>query len=198
MKFSFAKLKAVLLDRDGVINEEPGPILTPGQFIMIPGSADAVARLNRKGLLCIVISNQAAFARGQLDQKTFSAITTKMEEALASAGGRVDAQFYCPHHPDWENGKRREVPGPCGCRKPLHGMLAQAGLEHSFGPEEAVLIGDKTSDFEAAARWGCPSIGVRTGHGGKDGLCAREPEYWARDLDAAVRLLLNAAGLKDN
>lgn len=192
MKLCFPNLQAVLLDRDGVINEEPGPILNRTQFIMIPGSANAIARLNQRGWLCLVISNQAAFARGKLDAQTFAAITEKMEEELSQAGARIDAQYYCPHHPDWENGKPRPVPEPCGCRKPRPGLLNQAGLAHAFNPNEAVLIGDKTSDFEAAARWGCSSIGVRTGHGGKDGLCARKPDFWGEDLADAVEMLITA------
>jgi phosphoglycolate phosphatase-like HAD superfamily hydrolase len=69
-------------------------------------------------------------------------------------------------------------------------LLAQAGAALGFTPDEAVLIGDKTSDFEAAARWGCPAIGVRTGYAGSDGNCERDPDVWAEDLSAAVEGLL--------
>ena len=71
-KSLFKNLRVVLLDRDGVINEEPGPILTPEQFVMIPKSAAAVARLNAEGFRCFVITNQAAFARGDLSESSIS------------------------------------------------------------------------------------------------------------------------------
>jgi len=79
-KSLFNNLRVVLLDRDGVINEEPGPILTPEQFVMIPKSAAAVARLNAEGFRCFVITNQAAFARGDLSESAFQAITDKMQQ----------------------------------------------------------------------------------------------------------------------
>ena len=187
----FQSIRAILLDRDGVLNEEPGPPLTPEEFVWIPGSAEAVARLNRQGWLVALVTNQSVLARGHLTVSGLEAIHQKMQEDLADAGGRVDGIFYCPHHPKWENGERRTVPAPpCGCRKPGSGLLMQAGTVLGFTPDEAVLIGDKTSDFEAAARWGCPSVGVRTGYAGSDGNCDRDPDCWAEDLSSAVEWLL--------
>ena len=187
----FQKLRAVLLDRDGVLNEEPGPPLTPEEFIWIPGSAKAVTRLHQQGLIVAIVTNQSVFARGQLAESGLGMIHQKMCKELAEVGGQVDGIFYCPHHPKWENGRLRVTPlPPCGCRKPEPGLLAQAGAALGFTPDEAVLIGDKTSDFEAAARWGCPAIGVRTGYAGSDGNCERDPDVWAEDLSAAVEGLL--------
>lgn len=187
----FTKLRAVLLDRDGVLNEEPGPPLTPEEFVWIPGSAEAVALLNRQGWLVTLVTNQSVFARGRLTESGLAAIHQKMRKELAEVGGKVDGIFYCPHHPKWENGRLRTAPAPpCGCRKPEPGLLAQAGAAFGFMPDEAVLIGDKTSDFEAAVRWGCPNIGVRTGYAGSDGNCDRSPDVWAEDLSSAVEWLL--------
>ena len=134
-KSLFNNLRVVLLDRDGVINEEPGPILTPEQFVMIPKSAAAVARLNAEGFRCFVITNQAAFARGDLSESEFQAITDKMQYELHKAGAHLDGQYYCPHHPDWENGKHREVPASCACRKPGTLLLEKAAEEHGFSAE---------------------------------------------------------------
>ncbi len=187
----FTKLRAVLLDRDGVLNEEPGPPLTPEEFVWIPGSAQAVARLNQQGLIVAIVTNQSVFARGYLTESGLAAIHQKMRRELADTGGKVNGIFYCPHHPKWENGQRLTTPAPpCGCRKPEPGLLEQAGTALGFTPDEAVLIGDKTSDFKAAARWGCPAIGVRTGYAGTDGNCNRAPEVWAEDLSAAVEWVL--------
>jgi D-glycero-D-manno-heptose 1,7-bisphosphate phosphatase len=159
-KHSFNKLRIVLMDRDGVINQEPGPILTSEQFVMIPNSASAVSRINAKGWLCFVITNQSAFARGDLSEPVFQTITDKMHLELEKSGAHIDGQYFCPHHPDWENGKRRMAPKRCACRKPGTLLLEQVSAEYGFSPEEAVLIGDSTSDFAAAANWGTCSIRV--------------------------------------
>jgi len=190
-KFLFNNLHVVLLDRDGVINEEPGPVLTPEKFVMIPKSAEAVARINDRGLRCFVITNQAAFARGDLNESGFQSITEKFYQELKKSGAHLDGQYYCPHHPDWENGKRRPLPVSCACRKPGTLLLERAAQEHGFSAEESVLIGDSTSDFAAAAKWGARSIGVRTGHGGQDKKVNAVPECWQDDLWSAVDFLLS-------
>ena len=186
----FNNLGVILLDRDGVINEEPGPILSPEQFVMIPKSAVAVAKLNARGWRCFVITNQAAFARCDLSERVFQTITEKMHSELEKNAAHIDGQYYCPHHPDWENGQRRAEPKPCACRKPGTLLLEQAAAEYGFSPEETVLIGDSTTDFAAAAKWGTCSIGVRTGHAGQDGKLSAEPDYWKTDLWEAVEFLL--------
>jgi len=99
----FNNLGVILLDRDGVINEEPGPILTPEQFVMIPKSAAAVARLNDQGWRCFVITNQAAIARGDLNESVLKTITEKMHSELEKSGAHIDGQYYCPHHHNREN-----------------------------------------------------------------------------------------------
>ena len=190
IKYTAKKLRVILLDRDGVINQEPGPILTPEQFVMIPKSAAAVARLNAKGWQCFVITNQAAFARGDLSETVFQTITAKMGSELEKSGAHIDGQYYCPHHPDWKNGQRRKEPKPCACRKPGTLLLEQAAAEHGFSAAESVLIGDSIGDFAAAAKWGTCSIGVRTGHAGQDGKASAEPDYWKADLWDAVEFLL--------
>ena len=187
----FSRLRVILLDRDGVINHEPGPILNPEQFVMIPGSADAVARINSQGWKCFVITNQAAIARGDLNPDVFGQITDKMHRELQKSGAHIDGQYFCPHHPDWKNSRRQTSPVPCLCRKPGTQMLEQASSEHDFVQEEAVFIGDTTTDFAAAAEWGTCSIGVRTGGAGKDGKMSIDPDYWLDDLWSAVDFLLD-------
>ena len=190
-KISFSRLRVILIDRDGVINHEPGPILNPDQFVMIPGSADAVAKINAKGWKCFVITNQAAIARGELSEDVFEQITNKMILELNKSGAQIDGQYFCPHHPDWKNGKRRKNPVSCLCRKPGIRLLEQASSEHGFVPEEAVFIGDTTTDFAAASDWGALSIGVRTGWAGEDGKMSVFPDYWSDDLKSAVDFLLH-------
>ncbi len=93
-KISFSKLRVILIDRDGVINHETGPILNPDQFAMIPGSADAVAKINAKGWKCFVITNQAAIARGDLSEDVFQQITNKMYLELKKSGAQIDGQYF--------------------------------------------------------------------------------------------------------
>ncbi len=188
--FNFSHLRVILLDRDGVINQEPGPILSPEQFIMIPNSAEAVAKINKKGWLCFVITNQAAFARGDLNSSVFSEITNKMHQKLEKVGAHLDGQYFCPHHPDWNNGQRLQKKVPCKCRKPQTLLLEKAAKEHHFTQQETIFIGDSTSDFAAAQNWGTQSIGVRTGHAGQDGKANAEPDFWKKDLSEAVDFLI--------
>ncbi len=190
-EISFSILRVILLDRDGVINHEPGPILNPEQFSMIRGSADAVARINAKGWKCFVITNQSAIARGDLSEDVFEQITNKMHRELKKSGAHIDGQYLCPHHPDWKSGRRQKNQIKCLCRKPGTQMLEQASFDHGFVPEEAVFIGDTTTDFGAAADWGTCSIGVRTGCAGKDGKISVYPDYWSDDLWSAVDFLLD-------
>ena len=189
MNHHFVKLQAVLLDRDGVINEESGSVLEPAGFHFIAGSAKAVARINKAGWLALVITNQSALARGKMELRNFVEITHVMNLGLANFGAHLDGQYFCPHHPDWHLGKRLSKPWICNCRKPELGLLQRACNAHGILPNEAVMIGDTTKDFEAAHRFGCISIGVRTGHGGLEGTCDRKPNYWFDDLDTAIKWL---------
>jgi len=191
MQTNSTKLRVILLDRDGVINREPGPILYPKDFVMIPRSAAAIARINNRSLLCFVITNQAAFARGDLNKENFQKITDKMFFELKSFGAHVDGQYVCPHHPEWENGNRRSINKPCDCRKPGTLLLEKAAKENNFSAKESVFIGDSATDFEAAAKWGTISIGVLTGNSSEDNQDGVQPDFWKKDLWEAVDFLLN-------
>ena len=114
-----------------------------------------------------------------------------MNRKLFLSGARVDAMYFCPHHPDWDAGKKRSSPKNCGCRKPEPGLLEKACRAHGILPSETVMIGDTTRDFEASRRFGCFSIGVRTGHGGQDGTCSTKPDCWQDDLASAVDWLMD-------
>ena len=109
-------MKLVLLDRDGVINEDSDDyIKSPEEWIPIPGSLEAIARLNREGYKVIVVSNQSGIARGLFDTDMLARIHAKMVEAVRAKGGEVEAVFFCPHGPD----------GGCRCRKPLPGLFEE-------------------------------------------------------------------------
>jgi len=155
--------KAVLLDRDGVINfDSPDYILAPQQWRTIPGSLEAIAKLTSAGIPVAIISNQSALGRGMLDQETFQAIHAKMMLAIEEAGGEIAHTAYCPHAPEDE----------CDCRKPAPGLidetLEQLGL--TAQTENVVLIGDSVRDVQAAMAAGITPVLVQTGYGDADAI----------------------------
>ena len=102
-------MKLVILDRDGVINYDSAQFIkSPDEWKPIPGSLEAIAELNQAGFRVVLASNQSGIGRGLFDMATLNAINDKMHRALAQAGGRIDAMFYCPHAAE----------ANCSCRKP--------------------------------------------------------------------------------
>ncbi|HEX2116621.1 MAG TPA: D-glycero-beta-D-manno-heptose 1,7-bisphosphate 7-phosphatase [Alphaproteobacteria bacterium] len=151
-------MRLILLDRDGVLNEDrPDYVKSPGELVMIPGAAAAVARLNRAGLKVALCTNQSCVGRGIITVERLERIHEHLRERLAHEGGRLDAIYFCPHAP-WEN---------CGCRKPAAGMLREALRRFGIDPADAAMIGDGLRDLQAAKAAGCARHLVRTGSGTK-------------------------------
>ena len=151
-------MRLVLLDRDGVLNEEhPGSVKSPDEFVMVPGAAAAVAKLNERGFKVAVVTNQSIIGRGVIDEAMLSKIHDGLHQALRKEGGWVDAIFFCPDHRD--NATQRRKPGPA--------MLKEALVQFSAKASETPIIGDQLIDLEAGAAIGCPRILVRTGRGSK-------------------------------
>jgi D-glycero-D-manno-heptose 1,7-bisphosphate phosphatase len=175
----------VLLDRDGVLNEDrPDYVKNPGELVMIPGAAEAVARLNGAGIRVAVVTNQACVGKGIIDLTMLDRIHQHLRGNLARAGARLDEIFFCPD-PPWAATDNRK-PGP--------GMLRQALAQFKTEPAVAVMIGDTLRDMEAALTVGCRRILVRTGKGRNtqaEGLPHRIlPVAVHDDLAAAVDSLL--------
>jgi len=175
----------IMFDRDGVLNEDRADyVKTPGELVLVPGVARAVARLNRANVTTVVVTNQGGIGRGLLDEDTLARIHDKLCEDLAHENARLDHILFCPDHPD----------RPTERRKPAPGMLREA-LDH-FGAAAAAtpMVGDSLRDLEAAAALGCPRILVLTGHGEKTlevGLPENvQPVAVYDDLAAAVDALL--------
>ncbi len=178
-------MKLIILDRDGVINEDSDAyIKSPEEWVPIPGSLEAIARLNRAGWTVAVATNQSGVGRGLYDRATLDRIHARMNAALAAAGGRVDALYYCPHTPE----------DHCACRKPLPGLLESIARHYGVSLAGVPAIGDSLRDLQAAVAVDARPILVRTGKGEQTltnpDLPPGTPVY--PDLAAAVTGLLNS------
>jgi D-glycero-D-manno-heptose 1,7-bisphosphate phosphatase len=148
--------KLVVLDRDGVINVDSDRyIKSPDEWVAIPGSLGAIARLHAHGFGIVVVSNQSGIGRGLFSEATLAAIHSKMRAAIEGAGGAIDGIYYCPHRPD----------EGCRCRKPSPGLLEQIETDFGCSLENTPFIGDKLTDVEAAVAVGARPILVSTGDG---------------------------------
>ncbi len=150
------KYKIIILDRDGVINEDSDEyIKSPAEWHPIPGSLAAIAQLNKAGIKVAVISNQSGIARGFFTEETLAKIHKKMQDALAAIGGHIDDIFYCPHYPD----------DKCACRKPNPKMVLDILHKYKIDKKDVLVVGDKFSDIELAKNVGCDVVLVKTGKG---------------------------------
>jgi D-glycero-D-manno-heptose 1,7-bisphosphate phosphatase len=149
-------MKLAILDRDGVINADSlQHVKTPAEWKLLPGSGEAVARLNQAGFTVVVATNQSGIGRGLFDMDMLNAIHEKMRKELAPFGARVDSIFFCPHTPD----------ARCTCRKPKPGMFLDIASRYDIGLAGVPAVGDALRDLEAAAAAGCQPILVLTGKG---------------------------------
>ena len=145
--------RAFFLDRDGALNEDRGYISRLEDFVMLPGSAQAVAELNRAGWLVVVFTNQSGVARGMLTAQRLDEIHAKLRAEIAKAGGELTAIYACPHGPDSD----------CDCRKPKAGMLRRAAAEHGIDLSASIAVGDSPRDIAAGHSAGCQTILVLSG-----------------------------------
>ncbi|HUQ27920.1 MAG TPA: D-glycero-beta-D-manno-heptose 1,7-bisphosphate 7-phosphatase [Usitatibacter sp.] len=149
-------MKLAILDRDGVINFDSDQyIKSPAEWRPIPGSIEAIARLNQHGYRIAVATNQSGIGRGLFDMATLNAINDKMMEMVFRQGGRIDALFFCPH---------TAVEG-CGCRKPRTGMLEEIATRFHTDLKAVPSVGDSLKDLQAAESVGAQPILVLTGKG---------------------------------
>ena len=149
-------MKLVILDRDGVINEDSDDFIRcPDEFVPLDGSLEAIARLNQAGYRVVIATNQSGVSRGYLDLNTLNEIHDKLHLLLSRVHGKVDGIYYCPHGPDDD----------CDCRKPKAGLYRQIGQDFNQPLEGVPVIGDSLRDLEAARNVGAKPILVRTGKG---------------------------------
>ena len=176
-------MKLAILDRDGVINQDSDSYIKgPDEWRPIPGSLEAIARLNHAGYHVVLATNQSGVGRGLFEVSTLNAIHDKMHRALAQIGGRIDAIFFCPHAHD----------ANCNCRKPKAGLLEEIAHRFNVDLAGAPVIGDSLRDLQAGATVGARPMLVLTGKGTKTrqvgGLPERTEIY--ADLAEAVRAVV--------
>jgi len=160
-------VKLVILDRDGVINFDSDQyIKSPSEWRPIPGSIEAIARLNQNGFRIAVATNQAGIGRGLFDMATLNAMNDKMMELVFRQGGRIDALFFCPHTAVEE----------CNCRKPRTGMLEEIAARFHTDLKCVPSVGDSLKDLQAAERVGAQPILVLTGKGARTREEGRMPK----------------------
>ncbi|HJW04360.1 MAG TPA: D-glycero-beta-D-manno-heptose 1,7-bisphosphate 7-phosphatase [Azospira sp.] len=180
-------MKLIVLDRDGVINFDSAQFIkSPAEWKAIPGSPEAIAKLNQAGYRVVVATNQSGVGRGLFDMDTLNAIHEKMHKTVQAAGGRIDAIFYCPHAADSQ----------CDCRKPKPGMFNRIAACYNSDLKDVPAIGDSLRDLQAAAAAGALPILVLSGKGEKtlaDGGLPEGTQVFP-DLAAATAHLLGDNG----
>jgi D-glycero-D-manno-heptose 1,7-bisphosphate phosphatase len=151
-------MKLIILDRDGVINEDSDAFIkSPEEWHAIPGSLDAIERLNQAGYTVVVATNQSGIARQLFSMSTLNDIHKKMHAAVENVGGIIDAVFFCPHvEEDY-----------CDCRKPKPGMLNEIARRYEVNLKDAPCVGDSLRDLQAGFSVGCVPHLVLTGKGKK-------------------------------
>lgn len=148
--------KLIILDRDGVINADSAAFIkSPQEWQPIPGSLEAVARLNQAGYRVVVMTNQSGVARGLFTMANLNAIHQKMHAAAQQVGARFDAVFFCPHAGD-DN---------CDCRKPRPGMYLGLAKRLETSLKGVPTVGDSLRDLQAGFVVGCVPYLVLTGKG---------------------------------
>jgi D-glycero-D-manno-heptose 1,7-bisphosphate phosphatase len=153
---------AVFLDRDGTLIEEAGYLDRLERLVLYPFSVDAVRLLNRAELAVVVVTNQAGVARGIFPESFVEEAHAHLRERIEAGGARLDAVYYCPHHPDGSVDLYRRA---CDCRKPGDAMLRRAAADLNLDLTRSVVVGDRWHDIQAGRAAGTRAVLVRTGYG---------------------------------
>ena len=180
--------RAVFLDRDGTVNEEVGYLRDLDQLRLIPGAGTAIRRLNEAGLNVVLVTNQSGVARGYFPEALVHEAHERLNQLLSNEGARIDAVYYCPHHPTAGNSPYTMA---CDCRKPGTGLIDRAARELGIDVRQSYMIGDKWSDVELGQRAGAHSILVRSGFAPDDPGNVRPAHL--KDPDFIAHTIVEAA-----
>lgn len=180
--------RAIFLDRDGVINKDPGGwtkynyVTELKDFHFLPGSLKALRLLRENGIRVIVVSNQAGVGKGYFTKERLAEVNQLMTDEVRASGGSIEEAFYCIHK-DEDN---------CDCRKPKTGMFERAVEKYSIRPRDTFIIGDSYVDIAAGKLMGLATVFVLSGKATPEDLRARglKPDYVFKDLLEAVKWIL--------
>jgi D-glycero-D-manno-heptose 1,7-bisphosphate phosphatase len=183
---------AVFLDRDGTVIEEVGYLNRLDRVQFFPWSVDAIRVLNEAGFLVVIVTNQAGVARGYFDETLVRETHALIDRRVREGRARVDAFYYCPHHP---HGVVESLAKACECRKPRPGMLLQAARDLDIDLGSSFVVGDRWIDVQMGQAAGSKTVLVRTGYGAEE---EARPEGTAADavaddlMDAASWIIQSA------
>ncbi|HEY1404950.1 MAG TPA: HAD family hydrolase [Pyrinomonadaceae bacterium] len=191
------KRRAVFIDRDGTISEEVGYVNHPSRYRVFPYAAEAINQLNEAGWLAILITNQAGVARGYFTEDVIGAVHTLLAGELERGGARLDAIYYCPHHPSVGEPPYRF---DCDCRKPRPGLIRRAADDLNIDIAASWMVGDRYSDTELARNAGTRGALVLSGYGRGEweyqrGAWRHQPDLVAENLLEAVQLIIAEGGV---
>lgn len=177
---------AVFLDRDGVINREVDVLKSISQLRLLPNVAQAINKINKLGFLVVIITNQPVIARGWLTENQVDEIHAVLIKRLGEKKAKIDAVYYCPHHP---NANLKKYRTECSCRKPNIGLIKKAAKELNINLKKSFTVGDRTADILAGKRAGLKTILVKTGYAGKDRKYNVKPDFTAKNISAAMEIV---------
>lgn len=181
----------VFIDRDGVIWEEQKVGVPFKEYLLVKGSAEAIAKLNQENIFTVVVNNQARVARGEITDLEAQESNHILEEKLKEKNSFIDLYLYCPHS---KFADVKDFKLDCPWRKPGAGMLEFVGKNLPIDLKKSFMVGDQARDFLSAKLVGATSIGVKTGKAGKDEVFTAEPKIWRQDLFKAVEHILSTTG----
>lgn len=183
---------AVFLDRDGTLCEEVGYVNHIDRFRVFPWSAPAVRRLNQAGIASVLVTNQSGVARGYFPEILVQEIHAQLQAELARSEARLDAIYYCPHHPE---GQVAEYRKRCDCRKPAPGMLLRAARDLDLDLAASFMVSDRYQDLFMGFQKGTRGVLLLSGYGKGEYLYhkdtwPRQPDCIAGDLLEGVDWIL--------
>jgi len=181
------------MDRDGTISEEVGYVNHPTRYKVFPYAAEAVRLLNEQGWLAVLVTNQAGVARGYFTEEMIGTVHGSLQTELERGGARLDAIYYCAHHPSVGEPPYRF---DCDCRKPKPGLIQRAATDLEIELDESWMVGDRYSDIELARNAGVRACFVLSGYGRGEWEYQRaswkhQPDLVAENLLEAVRKIIS-------
>jgi D-glycero-D-manno-heptose 1,7-bisphosphate phosphatase len=183
------KNRAIFLDRDGTLNEDPGYLGDPKKLVLLPGVGESLSLLkNNYKFKLIVVSNQSGIARGLITDENVNSVNKELNKKLSSFNVEIDAFYYCPYHPEFDDEHKSD------CRKPSPKMILDSATENDIDLSLSYFVGDSTTDIEAGMNANIKTILVKTGKGGESFSILQNgnklPSFVAENLMEATKYII--------